>query len=230
MKLSILIPTIIEREEFFKALTDKLSKQISSNGLDDHVELVHICDNKKITIGEKRNKLVKRAVGEYICFIDDDDDIADNYVKLFYEGLVGHPEVDCLGIVGEITTNGKNPKRFIHSVKYNKYFEKERVYYRPPNHLNPVRREIAIKYEFPPKNFAEDSSYAVRMCKDGVLKKEYFIKETVYYYKWVPKRSVQRKKKKPVRVPRQQRISKVAKEITERPGRIRLRRMRRKGK
>jgi hypothetical protein len=230
MKLSILIPTIVEREKSFNALVAKLSDQISLNKLDEQIEIVHICDNKEMTIGDKRNKLVKKAIGEFICFIDDDDDISDEYVKLIYGAIIGHPDIDCIGMVGEITTNGRNPKKFIHSIKYNRYFEKDKIYYRPPNHLNPVRREIAIKYEFPPKNFAEDSSYAVRMCKDGVLKKEHFIKKTIYYYKWVPRKSVQRRKKKPVQFPKQQHVANRLKRTVDRAGRIRLRRLRRKGK
>jgi glycosyltransferase involved in cell wall biosynthesis len=77
MKLSILTPTIPNRESQLKALSEKLAKQIG----DLPVEHLILSDNRKRSIGEKRQSLVDIANGEYIAFCDDDDDVSDNYVS-----------------------------------------------------------------------------------------------------------------------------------------------------
>ena len=47
---------------------------------------VLVDDSKKfldggVSIGEKRNSLVQKASGEYLCFLDDDDEITPNYIE-----------------------------------------------------------------------------------------------------------------------------------------------------
>lgn len=77
MKLSILTPTIPSREKQVKLLSEKLAKQIGNLP----VEHLILCDNRKRSIGEKRQSLVDIANGEYIAFCDDDDDVSDDYVS-----------------------------------------------------------------------------------------------------------------------------------------------------
>jgi glycosyltransferase involved in cell wall biosynthesis len=77
MKLSIMTPTIPSRESQLKALSQKLAKQIG----DLPVEHLVFCDNRKRSIGEKRQSLVDIANGEYIAFCDDDDDVSPDYVS-----------------------------------------------------------------------------------------------------------------------------------------------------
>lgn len=77
MKLSILTPTIPGREKQLAALQKKIADQIG----DSPVEHIVFHDNKKRSIGAKRQVLVDVALGEYMAFVDDDDDIFDNYVQ-----------------------------------------------------------------------------------------------------------------------------------------------------
>ena len=77
IQLSILTPTIPGRESQLLKLTEKLQKQIG----DLPVEHLSLCDNRKRSIGAKRQSLVDIAQGKYIAFCDDDDDISDNYVE-----------------------------------------------------------------------------------------------------------------------------------------------------
>lgn len=76
MKLSILTPTIPSREKQVKALSRKLENQIG----EFQVEHLVLSDNRKRSIGEKRQSLVDIAIGEYIAFCDDDDNVSDDYV------------------------------------------------------------------------------------------------------------------------------------------------------
>ena len=65
------------------------------------IKLKYTYDNKRhLTIGEKRNKLIKNADNNYFAFQDDDDIYFESYLKHSYEilktnkcGLVGSPEM-----------------------------------------------------------------------------------------------------------------------------------------
>jgi hypothetical protein len=183
MLLSILIPSLYEREESFSFIYNKLLKQIEILGLQDSIEILVEKDNRKLSIGEKRNLLVERASSKYVVFVDDDDDVSDNYVNSIYNALQGNP--DCVGIIGIITFNGKTPKKFYHSINYTSYFDKNNEYFRPPNHLNPIRKDLAEQFKFPTINFSEDTNFAMSLCRSGLLKIENFIEEPIYYYKYI---------------------------------------------
>ncbi len=182
-KLDILICTIDSRIESFNYLYDKLSNQISIAGLND-VGILFKRDNKQMTVGRKRNVLVSESTAEYACFVDDDDDISDDYVRKIRQALDGNP--DCVSLNGIITFSGIKPQTFIHSIRYNSYFEKDGIYYRPPNHLNPIRRSISASFMFPEKNCGEDTDWAMQICRSGLLRTEHFVEEPYYFYKYDP--------------------------------------------
>lgn len=180
MKLSILIPTLPKRAHMLAELMASLQKQISHEG----AEVEILTDSRTgISIGEKRNHLLQSATGEYVCFFDDDDVASDYYIYCVMGALQSNP--DCCSLNGVITTDGRNPKRFIHSIKYNSYFESDGVYYRPPNHLNVIRASIAKQFEFNNSSFGEDTDWAMRICRAGVLKAEAEIDDTLYFYRYI---------------------------------------------
>jgi len=135
-------------------------------------------DNGQQTIGAKRNKLVRKSSGDYISFIDDDDLVSFDYISKILEAVESNP--DCCGIEGIVTFHGDNPTLFCHSVKYQNWSDKNGVYYRSPNHLNPVSRKIAKKVKFPFKNNREDRAYANDIYP--FLKTEVYIEEPIYFY------------------------------------------------
>lgn len=184
---SILICTLEKRKQSFDFIYNKLQQQIHDNGLDDKVELLYFSDTGENTIGFKRNALLQQSKGLYTNFMDDDDDVADNYISMIHEKLQLNP--DCVSLMGIITTNGKDPKKFIHSIKYHSWFAKDGIYYRPPNHLNPIKRSIAIQFLFPEKNYGEDAVWSMAIAQSGLLKKEEWIDTPYYYYLFVSKKS-----------------------------------------
>lgn len=185
MKLSILIPTLHSRVRCFTRIHERLTALIDPYKND--VEIVVEVDNGEMSIGAKRNLLMQCAKGLYVAFIDCDDDVTDWYIEALMEGI--ETGADCCSLIGEITFDGQNPKTFIHSIQYNSYFEKDNVYYRPPNHLNCIKRELAIKIPFPEKNFGEDTDFAMALCRSGLLKTEHYIDRGLYYYKYITKKS-----------------------------------------
>lgn len=165
-KLSILVCSLVDRREAFAKLRSKLETQIAKyNGA---VELVVNEDNGQKSIGKKRNELLHMANGQYICFIDDDDDVSDWYIDKMIEGIAGG--VDCCSLIGTLSVDGIPKGKFAHSLRYKKWDEKRMpdgsmVYYRCPNHLNVVERSIAKKVGFQDISFGEDKIYS-----DGLLK------------------------------------------------------------
>lgn len=182
---SILICTLDERQAQFAQLYDKLMRQIKSSHLGDRVEVVVFKDNRQNPVGFKRNSLMRQSKGMYLNFIDDDDDIHDQYVAMIHDKLKRHP--DCVSLLGVITFNGDNPANFIHSVKYDRYFQTPGLYFRPPNHINTMKRSVASQFLFPNVYYGEDTDWAMRIARSGLLKKEEAINVPYYFYKYVDK-------------------------------------------
>src|ERR1044072_2368745 len=179
-KLSILIPTLPIREKLSSVLFLKLKEQKKT--YPEQVEIL-TNDNHLISIGAKRQLMLQAARGEYICFIDDDDRVADNYIELVMAGIATNP--DCCSLNGIITTDGKDPKPFKHSIDYDSMYERDGVYYRPPNHLNTVRASIAKQMTFPDWQRSEGSNYVFQLQASGLLKFEYKIEPVLYFYDYV---------------------------------------------
>jgi hypothetical protein len=178
---SILICTIEGREESFDRLCTKLKNQINALGLCDKIEILSCKDKPgEHTVGFKRNKLMELSSGYFTQFLDDDDDIHDNFIEMIYTKLQKKP--DCVSLTGIITTNGTDPKTFIHSIAYNEYFEKNNTYFRPPNHINPIKRSIAIQFAFPEKNVGEDTDWAMAIARSNLIKTEEVIETPYYFY------------------------------------------------
>ncbi len=175
MILSILICRLKSRQEQYKKLREQLSFQVNRD-----IEVLTLEDKGEVSIGAKRNVLLKNAAGKYVCFIDDDDKISKDYIKQVRIGM--EQDVDCCSLVGEITTNGTDHRIFVHSLKYDKYFTENNVYYRPPNHLNVIKKSIANKFRFPMLDHGEDTDWAMQLCDSKALKTEYVIKKTIYFY------------------------------------------------
>ena len=174
--LSILICSIFDRAEMLNRLLSVLEPQCE----DKPVEVVIDTDGGEKAIGKKRNDLLAKATGCYIAFIDDDDLVANCYVDVILDAI-GESMPDCVGMKGIYTVDGQNPKLFIHTIKCDEWCEKDGVYWRTPNHLNPVKREFAVKTGFPAdSNYGEDHDYSQRL--KTYLKTEVMIEEPIYYY------------------------------------------------
>ena len=179
MKLSVLICTIVERKTVFNILIAELNKLRDGNS---EIEILSECDNKEMSIGAKRNLLLSKAKGDYVCSIDDDDWIDSEYFIKILQALERDP--DCVQMIGMMNTDGFNQKRFEHSISHFQYFENHDVYYRYPNHLNPIKRGIAIQFKFPEQNFGEDTNWATQIRDSGLLQTEASIDKVIYHYRY----------------------------------------------
>lgn len=182
-KLSILIPSLFKRIDMLAGLLKELERQIQECNAKDDVEIITEIDNGQFSIGEKRNILLHKAKGEFVSSADDDDSVSPDYIKLILEGIATNP--DCCSLNGIITTNGGAGKLFRHSIKYDRYYEEDGIYYRYPNHISCIRASIAKQFSFPQKNFSEDTEWATKIHQSGLLKTEYNIPTIIYFYNFL---------------------------------------------
>jgi len=169
----------------FNLLVGELNRQIRDYNLKG-VEVLSECDNGQRSIGSKRNKLLDRASGEYLCFIDDDDSIDGEYLTKILTALENDP--DCVQLIGVMSTDGFSLKRFEHSISHKSYYDYQGVYYRYPNHLNAIRSSIAKQFKFPETNFGEDTAWATQIRDSGLLQKEESIDKVIYHYLYVTRK------------------------------------------
>jgi len=185
MKLSILIPTIEERLDKLMVLHDSLVKQAGKR-LGKDVEIIVNSDNRQKKIGEKRNELIAEAKGDYIVFIDDDDRVPDYYIDEILTAIKTNP--DCIGIKGVLVWTAKNNKAEIFEHRlgnpYTSIAQPGNIqcYYRYPNHLNPIKRELVKDIKFKEINFQEDYQWATEIKEMDILKTTVNIEKEMYYY------------------------------------------------
>lgn len=186
MKLSILIPTTHQRAHLLAVLRTELEYQIKLNNADGDVEILTEVDNPgESPTGTKRNKLLHAATGEYVCHIDDDDEISFDYIKEVLEAIAQSPDV--VGFKGWMTTDGANRVdwRISKDLPYCAAIENGvEVYLRFPNHLSPILRKIAIQVGFPDLVMGEDYWYAETLHNLGLIKTEVYIDKFLYHYKF----------------------------------------------
>lgn len=177
--LSVLVCSLERRKRFYERLLFCLGKQPLFN-----VEIVTKNDKGEMTIGAKRNWLLDHAHGEYVAFIDDDDLVADDYVALILDAIK-KSQPDVIGFKLKHFVNENHIGDTEHSMKYDTWVNDTSVnparYYRCPNHLNPVKRELALKVKYANISAGEDRDYSLRLRP--LLKTEEMIDKQIYFYK-----------------------------------------------
>jgi glycosyltransferase involved in cell wall biosynthesis len=171
------------------SLKASLYGQITTEKAEKEVEVICLADNGEKSTGWKRNMLLQKAKGDYVVFVDDDDEVHSKYVHLINKTLFFNSP-DVIGIVLKHYQNDTLIGTAYHSVQYKKWRNLrdpdnlgQWLFERCPNHLNPVRRELALKIRFPEIYVGEDKEYSLRLRE--FLKEEVMINEPIYFYKEV---------------------------------------------
>jgi hypothetical protein len=178
MRLSILIATVGEREERFRRLGGVLAPQVGA--YPGQIEVLCYWNNGELPIAEIRQALVNEAVGDYVCFIDDDDMVPDYYCDRIMAAIKSHP--DQVGWRQQLYWDGVKTKPTFHSIKYDGWSEDVNGYYRECSHLNPIKREIALKIPFTGYDGPEDLNWAQRVAP--LVKTEEYIADFMYFYNY----------------------------------------------
>jgi len=177
MILSILIPTVKRRKRLLDSLVWELQRQMQGKA----VEII-IDEDERKTTGEKRNRLKARAQGEYIIFIDDDDQIYHEYISEILKGCESGSDVVVFN--GYMTTNGKNRVNFV--IRLGETYEmRNGIYYRYPNHLCAFKRSLVKDIHFPNVSKREDFIWSTKVKDSDVLKTQYIIEKDLYHYRFL---------------------------------------------
>jgi hypothetical protein len=181
--LSILIPTVFERQESFNKLRAFINYQINEYDLNGQVEVLHLVDNKEMTIGEKRNKLYQMANGIYSWQIDDDDNIHHEALPLIIDELKAE-DCDCVGYKELCIFDGKRVESSNFSIKYGGWADNVDGFnhVRTPFFKTPIKTRLCLQVPAPHTRFGEDHEFAMAIYP--LLQKENYIDEFVYLYQY----------------------------------------------
>ena len=176
--LSVLICTLEDRKELLLRLLDVLEPQCQGKPIEILVE----SDNGQVSIGEKRQKLLERATGKYVCFIDDDDLVSEKYIEDIFRALWIKSDATHCSLKGILRQPNKADRRFEHSNLYKAWATIDGKYVRPPNHVNVIRRDLALQAGFTSINWGEDKAFSEKLVELGTLIHEAWIEPVLYIY------------------------------------------------
>lgn len=175
MKWSILILTMPERAPLLSRLLNCLAPQVEKF---PDVEIVTKTSRHKQSVAEQRQEMLNNAAGEYVNFIDDDDMVPDNYVETIRPLLDG---VDYIGFPVNIYRDGTFFGVSYHSPIYKKWQSHRMCWFRDISHLNPIKRDIALKAKME-GGYGEDYRWANELRRMDAVKTWHYVPEAMYFY------------------------------------------------
>lgn len=162
LRLSILMPTIPERKEIFTKLYKEVERQVKQcYRLHPTLEQVQLISDHRPkfkdggpTIGAKRQSLIERATGRYLCFLDDDEWISPDYVEILLRLCLEMRDICTFNNISKFD----NYWCVVQMGLGNKENEQARPGFikRKPWHICPVRSQLAKQVVFPESNYGED--------------------------------------------------------------------------
>lgn len=161
-QLSILIPTIPDRVEMFTRIYNEVHRQLEyCNTFHPSLGSVEVIvdDSVKfsdggLSIGKKREELVKRASGKYLCFLDDDDNISADYLETLLRLCYKNPDICTFNSFVRL-------ENFWMLVNMSLFWGENQQAHpgtilRRPWHICPVKSIYAKLHSFPDSNYGED--------------------------------------------------------------------------
>lgn len=154
--LSILIPSLPERATKLAELLACLAPQDCPE-----LEIIVLTDNRRRSLGAKRNAMMEMAQGRYLCHIDDDEMLADDYIETVLP-LISE-SVDLIAYDAGVSFNGGPEFRVTTGVgfpiEHPKPLGGERYtdIRRPPWHWSLWRADLARQFRFPDTGWTEDA-------------------------------------------------------------------------
>lgn len=173
LTLSVLIPSIPERIDMVRALLTRIEDICPNN-----TEVLVLIDNKKMSIGAKRQRLLEMARGKYIAYCDDDDNVTESYHLLAdYTGdadiitFLQHAEVDGHTTIVDFDLNHTE----------NEVFVTDGITKRRPFHVCAWKRELVQGVPFDRSNWGEDWTW----CEQALdrIKTQHKIHDILHIYK-----------------------------------------------
>ena len=187
--LTILVPSIPSRIDYFyprimKQLLDQTKKY-------DNIELISVFDNKKRTIGKKRDDMLNLAQGKYVTFVDDDDRLSDDYIDEIMNAIVVSTTTTNIDITNDVdcivynticcVNNGSIKKLCKYGIEFTLGNINGGLEWRgKPAHTMVWKSSIAKKHRFSDMGWGEDFDWVNRAYLD--IKTQHRIDKVLYYY------------------------------------------------
>ena len=133
-----------------------------------------------MTLGTKRNAIAALAQGRYLSFVDDDDDIADDYVAAILNAIDQHPHADCIVFDAWVTQDGQPDRPCRYGIEFDNTNTPE-AYLRRPNHVCCVRADLARQVPREDITWGEDTRWAD--AARGMIQTQAHIDRQLYHYR-----------------------------------------------
>lgn len=177
---TILIATLAQRAARFERLLQQLLPQTEPH--DGAVTVCAYYNHGDQPLGDIRQALVDHATSTYVSFVDDDDELPDYHVAEVMSRLDG--VVDYVGWQMQCYVDGSPLKPTYHSLRYPRWYDDRRGYYRDVSHLNPIRTELARRADFRRGAPPEDVSWSDQVRPH--VKTEAYVDKVMYHYRSSP--------------------------------------------
>lgn len=175
---TILIATVGQRRQRLRHLLDNLLPQTEPH--DGRVTVCALYNHGERLLGHVRQDLVEYATSNYISFVDDDDELPSYHVERVMS-CISSADVDYVGWRMQTYVDGRKLAPTFHSIKYDNWSSDRRGHYRDVSHLNPIRRELALKGDFRRGNPPEDVSWCDQLR--GLIQTECYVDDVMYVYR-----------------------------------------------
>lgn len=184
--LSILTASIPERSGQRAILTEKIAQQIG----DLPVEHLLFIDNRRRTIGAKRDALLRIARGTFVAYVDDDDTVSPDYVESLVDAIkiaITPPfsqtaRVDVITFAQFARVDKACAKIVFGLRQENQPFVPETEVLRAAWHVCAWRRSVAILSHFPESNYGEDWAFAEPLNR--IARASIHLDKVLHYYRF----------------------------------------------
>ena len=147
-------------------LFQTLEQQVERLPNPKDVELLVFLDNKRRSIGYKRESLLYIARGNFIAFMDDDDVVYDHYIDEAIKAIDTAPSVDVITFKEHVIINNTPKYELTFELGYPVNDPVQALNARrPPWHCCFWRRELAQRFHFPDIMYGEDWAWAEQINK-----------------------------------------------------------------
>jgi len=195
--LSILMLSVPNRiDSYLSPLYKKLMNQVGDR---KDIEVLCLIDNKIMSIGEKRSKLLHCSSGTHLAFLDDDDDVSNDYIKELTMTLTIMPTADVVTFNQHCTVNGNE---FLVNFDLNNPVNepagpdssgKWRNIKRKPYHMCAWKSVIAKNTPFENISYGEDLIWVTKLAQRA--KSQFKIEKVLHYYQFSDQTSESIKRK-----------------------------------
>lgn len=177
MKLSILMAGLSCRP--WQAMWNELSRQRV-----DGVELLKCIDGGEETSGVKRQRLVDAARGEYVAFVDDDDEISPDYVASILSAIESKPDVVTFRLAW--TADGVDRGQWTFGLWGDGGRMPNGTRKMAANHLCAWRRDIAQQVAWCPRlGYGDDQLWYKPLHAAGIAHRAELVDRVLYRYRFV---------------------------------------------